>query len=52
MIVVNDDAVHGRRTDQTDLKLLNVYYFFLRKIVSLTSKTFSLNPETTNFFFN
>ena len=34
MIVDNDDAVYGKRNDQTDLKLLFVYYFLLQKGVS------------------
>ena len=33
-MIDNDDAVYGKKTDQTDLQLLFVYYFLLRKGVS------------------
>ena len=25
----NDDAIHGQRTDLTDLKLISIYFFLL-----------------------
>ena len=30
MIVDNDDAIYGKRTDQTELKLLCIYYLLLQ----------------------
>ena len=43
--VDNDDVLYGKRTDQTDSKLLSVYYFLLPKGVSFFEKNL-LNLET------
>ena len=44
----NDNAIHGKKADQTDLKLLNIYLSLLRKGVNFF-KEILLKLETTIF---
>ena len=46
MTVDNNDALYVKRTDQSDLNFLCVYYFLLRKGVSFL-ENFLLKLETT-----
>ena len=51
IIMVNDNVIHSNRTYQTNLKLLRIYFFLVRKGVN-SLENLSLKLETTDFFLN